>query len=200
MGEPSLPAKTTKTHARGLRPSRSMAVLPRRSSSNNFVYCFFEYFHPLYPVLYRPGFQRQYEQLWISSASDEHQLEATEQDEAAFAASLNLVFAIGSRISPEVHSEEKRSVPEDFYRRARELYAYDLLTASSLPALQMLLLMSLYLQGTTHPAECWNSLGLAIRVAQSLGLHLDHGKDDPCSQQDANLRRQIWHLCTQLDG
>ena len=163
--------KPVTAQTNGPRPSRSMALLPRRSTADNFVYCFFEYYHPVFPALYRPDFEKQYERFWEPSSEVEDQAKPTEQDEAAFAATLNLVFAIGSRISPSIDDSEKRSVSEDFYRRSRALYPYDLLTASSFPVVQMLLLMACYLQATQHSAECWNSLGVAIRVAQSLGLH-----------------------------
>ena len=90
-------------------------------------------------------------------------------------------------------------IPEDFYKRARDLYRYDLLASGSFEVLQMLLLIALYLQATQCAAECWNSLGLAIRIAQSLGLHADREKDSTSSPNQMQLRRQIWHLCVQLD-
>ena len=191
---PSVNARTS-----GSRSTRSTALLPRRSSADEFVYCFFEYFHPIFPVLNRPDFKRQYESLWTASDQDRDDPGITEQDEAAFAATLNLVFAIGSRISSTVEPEEKRRVPEDFYQRSRDLYRYDLLATSSFAVLQMLLLIALYLQATQRAAECWNSLGFAIRVAQSLGLHADRDKDCTSSHNRVQLRRQVWHLCVQLD-
>ena len=186
--------------AKGSRPCRNMALLPRRSSADDFVYCFFEYYQPVFPILHRQDFERQYEQLWSPGREDDATPMTTEQDEAAFAATLNLVFAVGSRISPSVEINEKLSVPENFYRRARDLFPYDILMASSLPVLQMLLLMALYLQATQYSAECWNSLGLAIRIAQSLGLHSEGGKNGSMSPEELNFRRQIWHLCVQMDA
>lgn len=59
--------------------------------------------------------------------------------------------------------------------------------------------MALYLQATQNSAECCNSFGLAIRVAQSLGLDVEGGKDRLLSSRDLNLRRQVWHLCVQMD-
>ena len=194
------PVVTTNiSSATRLRSSQTMALLPRRSSANEFVYCFFEHFQPIFPVVNHPDFERQYERLWTTPSQNEDEPTTTDQDEAAFAATLNLVFAIGSRISSSVKPEERRIVPEDFYQRARDLYRYDLLASSSFAVLQMLLLIALYLQATQRAAECWNSLGLAIRVAQSLGLHVDREKDCTSSPKQIQLKRQIWHLCVQLD-
>lgn len=189
----NIPSATT------LLSSRTMALLPRRSSADEFVYCFFEHFQPIFPVVNRPDFERQYERLWTPLRQNEDESMTTDQDEAAFAATLNLVFAIGSRISSSVEPQEKRIVPEEFYQRARDLYRYDLLSSSSFAVLQMLLLIALYLQATQRAAECWNSLGLTIRVAQSLGLHADRDKECTNSPKQMQLRRQIWHLCVQLD-
>lgn len=194
-----LPLDTKPPKVAGSGSSRHLALLPQRSSADDFVFCFFEYFQPVFPVLNRPDFEREYEGLWNSSSRNEDATLTTGQDEAAFVAVVNLVFAIGSRISSFLGPEEKQIVPEDFYQRARNLYRYDLLASSSLRALQMILLIALYLQATQHAVECWNSLGLAIRVAQSLGLHADSGKDRTSSQTQLHLRRQVWHLCVQLD-
>lgn len=95
-----------------------MAFLPRRTAADGFVYSFFEYYQPVYPVLYRPDFQRRYESLWMSAAEDSVGEGETEEDEAAFAATLSIVFAIGSRISPSADISQKVSVPDDFYQRA----------------------------------------------------------------------------------
>lgn len=181
------------------RAARSAPLLPRRSLADDFVFCFFEYYHPVFPVLNRHEFQRQYDQLWSPSGQSEDQTAISEQDEAAFAAIVNLVFGIGSRISQAIEPEEKRSVPETFYHKARELYPYDILASGSFPALQMLLLLGLYLQATQRSAECWNSIGLAVRVAQSLGLHDDRSKHIDTIPSDVDLRRQVWHLCIQMD-
>ena len=194
------PVVTTNiSSATRLRSSQTMALLPRRSSADEFVYCFFEHFQPIFPVVNRPDIERQYERLWTPSSQNEDEPTTTDQDETAFAATLNLVFAIGSRISSLVQPEEKRIVPEDFYQRARELYRYDLLASSSFVVLQMLLLIALYLQATQRAAKCWNSLGLAIRVAHSLGLHVDREKDCTNFPKQMQLRHQIWDLCVQLD-
>ena len=44
----------------GLRSNQTMALLPRRSSADKFVYCFFEHFQPIFPIVNRPDFERQY--------------------------------------------------------------------------------------------------------------------------------------------
>ena len=63
----------------------------------------------------------------------------------------------------------------------------------------MLLLNGVYLQSTYYPNRCWNSVGLAIRVAQSLGLHNEHRTTQKRSQLQTEMGRRIWHNCMALD-
>lgn len=112
---------TATSTLRAPRPRRGMAFLPRRTAADGFVYSFFEYYQPVYPVLYRRDFQSRYERLWMSAAEDSAGEGETQENEAAFAATLNLVFAIGSRSSPFADISQKVSVPDDFYP-GRESY------------------------------------------------------------------------------
>lgn len=36
-----------------------LAVLPRRRQADNFVLCYWEFIHPLFPVLHKPSFTRK---------------------------------------------------------------------------------------------------------------------------------------------
>ncbi len=59
-----------------------------------------------------------------------------------------------------------------FYARAKSLLSFDMLGRGSIGLVQALLLMGQYLQSTESSGLCWNVVGLAIRVAQRIGLHL----------------------------
>jgi hypothetical protein len=63
----------------------------------------------------------------------------------------------------------------------------------------MLLVSGVYLQSTRYASRCWNVIGLAIRTAQSLGLHLDLTKYRPDNQLNKEMARRIWHTCLVLD-
>jgi hypothetical protein len=86
--------------------------------------------------------------------------------------------------------------------------SFDLLARGSIELVQTLLPMAQYLQSTEMSGLCWNTVGLAIRVVQSIGLHL--GPDDPThgyatgrkledDQVAMEMRRRVWGGCITLD-
>ena len=81
----------------------------------------------------------------------------------------------------------------------RHLLLFEVLDSTSLSLVQMLCLTGVYLQSTQHANRCWNSVGLAIRVAQSLGLHLNEVGGRKIPQLEREMRRRVWHTCVVLD-
>jgi hypothetical protein len=69
----------------------------------------------------------------------------------------------------------------------------------SLEIVQCLLLMSRYLQCTNNPHQTWMAIGSAVRIAQSLGLHLSGSASSSHSNRDTRLRRQLWQCCVFMD-
>ncbi|KAK4493879.1 hypothetical protein PRZ48_015064 [Zasmidium cellare] len=175
-----------------------LAVLPMRRQADNFLLCYWEFIHPLFPVLHKPTFLRKYDRLWIEG--DEAQTHYdTEAEEAIFTSTLNLVFALGCKFSGLIDASQKASVADDFYQRSRQSYPFDILDSTSISLVQMLILTGVYLQSTQYASRCWNSVGLAIRMAQSLGLHVDHSSRKSITQLELEMRRRIWHTCVHLD-
>jgi len=74
----------------------------------------------------------------------------------------------------------------------------DFLDKADLSLVQALLILARYLQNTRLSTRCWNVVGIALRMAQGLGLHLE--KDgDTTSPLEKEMRRRVWHSCTCLD-
>jgi hypothetical protein len=185
-----------------VRQTRAMdggvAVLPMRRQADNFILCYWEFVHPMFPILHRPTFLRKYELLWVDNAGEQPDF-ATEAEEATFTSTLNLVFAIGCRFSSLVDAAQKLSVADDFYQRSRQSYPFDILDSTSVSLVQMLVLTGVYLLSTEYASRCWNSVGLAIRMAMSLGLHVDNSGRKVMSQVEREMRHRIWHSCVNLD-
>jgi len=181
--------------------SDGAAILPRRRSADSFVACYWEFIHPLFPVLHRPSFMKHYERLWSSDqyTSDEDPEPLYGLEEVIFTSTLNLVFALGCTFSSLVEPAHKNSVADDFYQRSRNLLLFEILDSTSLALVQMLLLTGVYLQSTQCANRCWNFVGLAIRVAQSLGLHLNDNGKKPPPQLEREMRRRVWFTCVNLD-
>ncbi|GJC81845.1 sorbicillinoid biosynthetic cluster transcription factor 2 [Colletotrichum liriopes] len=67
----------------------------------------------------------------------------------------------------------------------------------SIQLVQALILTAQYLQTLSLSNKCWVVVGMAIRVAQGIALHLDVAGE---SQAQREERRRTWHSCELLDS
>ena len=190
----------------GKRPERlpgwasGAALLPRRRNADDFLACYWEFIHPLFPVLHKPSFLKQYQTLWANEQDPEaRDIDSLGLEELIFTATLNLVFALGCSFSNLVAPAQKNPMSDEFYQKSRHLLLFEVLDSTSLSLVQMLCLTGVYLQSTQYANRCWNSVGLAIRVAQSLGLHLNEVAGRKIPQLEREMRRRVWHTCVILD-
>ncbi|RSL46449.1 hypothetical protein CEP54_013847 [Fusarium duplospermum] len=174
------------------------AAYPPRRTADDFVRCFWEFVHPVFPVLHKTSFMSRYNLLWSAEENESSNDAMSEMDEVIFSSTLNIVFAIGCRFSESVPAASRASLAQTFYQRSRSIYRFEILDSMSLSAVQMLLLTGVYLQSTQQATRCWNVVGLAIRAAQSLGLHVE-SPNQPRSQLSREMRRRVWHTCLVLD-
>lgn len=179
-------------------PGSEIMLLPRRLHADKFVSCYWEFIHPLFPVLHKTTFMEQYQHFWATESGSEGRMPfKSDKEYAVFVSMLNLVFALGCQFSDLVRDTQKASVAHDFYERSRQSYNHDWLDSADLPLVQLLLLNGVYLQSTHHANRCWNSIGLAIRVAQILGLQVK--STNVTSQLQREMRKRIWYTCVNLD-
>ncbi|KAJ3532445.1 hypothetical protein NM208_g8435 [Fusarium decemcellulare] len=173
------------------------SVFPPRRTTDDFIRCFWEFVHPVFPVLHKTSFMKKYGLLWSAEESEMPNPRA-EMDDAIFSSTLNLVLAIGCKFSESVPASNRASLAQTFYQRSRSIYRFEVLDSMSLPQVQMLLLTGVYLQSTQQATRCWNVIGMAIRVAQSVGLHVE-SPNQKQSQMSREMRRRVWHTCLVLD-
>jgi hypothetical protein len=139
-------------------------VLPTRKTADFLMNLYWELVHPLYPFVDKEGICTVYESLWQS--------DGPVFDEPNDLCALNIVFALACQLSPNVKLEQRRTSADVYFRRARHLLNYDMWQAGSFQMVQTLLIFGQYLQSSNSPHRCWMVIGLAVRTAQSLGLHL----------------------------
>jgi hypothetical protein len=176
-------------------------VLPLRRNADDFLSCFWNFLHPVFPMLHRPTFERRYEKLWEApqvTTTDNNTGDEVDE-ERLFLANLNIVLALGCRFSTNVPASQQESLAHDFFRSSRKTYVFDVLDPPSLTMVQHLLLTTLFLQSTNTANGCWNNLGLAVRVAQSIGLHISQSRDNQSSLLKTEMTRRIWHTCVTMD-
>ncbi|QSZ28565.1 hypothetical protein DSL72_003063 [Monilinia vaccinii-corymbosi] len=171
-------------------------ILPQRQQADEFLHCYWEFVHPVFPLLDLQSFNASYEKLWLSSPGK--CLDGDELSETIFHATLNLVFALGCQYSSEVPPHRKSSYADDLYQRSRRLLNFEILDALHLSLVQLFLLTGVYLQSTEHANRCWNVVGLAVRTAQGLGLNTENHSHRN-SQLSIEIRRRVWYSCILLD-
>lgn len=162
-------------------------VLPPRRTADHLVDLYFKYVHTLYPWLHEPSFRAQYESLWTTPT-------APNEDDPLFYCLLNLVLALGCQFSTLFESSIHSG--DTFFNRAKTLLGFSIFDVGTLQVVQALLLMGSYLQSTNRPNRCWNVLGMGIRVAQGLGLHIERSGNDFVERE---TRRRAWWGCVLMD-
>lgn len=171
--------------------------LPDRHFTDALFSCFWDFIHPVFPILHRPSFVTAYEYLWQQVIPAAYHYKKT-NDDIVFHATLNMVLALGCQRSDQIPSAQRNQFADSFYRRSHRLISIETLDFSSLQIVQLLLLRAIYLHYTTYADRCWNMVGVAMRVAQGLGLHLEQTVSSK-NQLKREMRRRVWHNCVTLD-
>lgn len=162
-------------------------VLPTRKQADNLIEVYWRNVHSLYPFIGKRMTMADYRTLWSGDGFIPH--------EKSFLCLLNIIFAIASQLTAP---QERVTPPSVFYARAKDLL--DLENTASIRYVQIYLHLGLYLQSTNESHECWIFVGLAIRTAQSLELHIPETSERLVSKlRYRELIRRIWHACVLLD-
>lgn len=161
--------------------------------------------HSLYPFVHLPSFHQRYLHLWDAAYEEQTDTSSRSNDDyydtvgdKLFYCLLNVVFSLGALFNSDIASQERHSVSSTFFDRAKKVLDFDLLSHGSAPLVQTLLLMGQYLQSTDVPSSCWNTIGLAIRVAQGIGLQFEPWccRKESCpnghDQLEIEMRRRTW--------
>lgn len=166
-------------------------TLPQRSFADSLVQDYYDLVWVILPVHDWTIFRKAYHSIWLSSSSTipEHILYCM----------VNLTFALGSQFSQAVPPSDRREMGQTFWKRAHMLFDPRSNEEACLEGVQCLLLMGLFLQSTCESHQCWMTIGSAIRMAQSLGLHLSSSMHRNESTRELEIARRVWHGCVFMD-
>ena len=174
--------------------------IPPRREADTLIANYWTWVHTIYPVLHRPSFNNRYQKLWQWQSPSSGR---TNLDDVLFHCRLNAVFALGAHFQSDVEPADRKKISESFFLRAQHLLTMDLLAYANLEMVQSLVLMAQYLQSTDKPNYCWSIAGLAIRLAQAIGLHLESSQSEAAGhrldQVDIEVKRRAWTNCILLD-
>lgn len=178
--------------------------LPPRHIADQLLHLYWERVQNIYPFLHWPTFAAAYDRLWLPDSQVKQMpplkgvgLGSQQCSIPVFYCALNVMFALASQFTEgSVQDRKERSIP--FVRRSRHLMRLDFLDNADLCMVQALLILGRYLQTTSLPSRCWNVVGVACRMAQGLGLHLDVDEGSSI-QLRCEMNRRVWHSCMCLD-
>ena len=190
--------------------------LPLRRHADDLVRLYFTRVHRMYPILHRPTFMRQYSQLWEPSASATTTTGPATTScsglcrhrslEKTFPAMVNAVFALATWFASNA-AEQNSARAAGFFGMTQEVDLLEVMDEEvGIEVVQLLLLMGFYLQSTEKFSKCWNITGLAIRMAQNMGLQLSPGDARrrgllaaAPTQLESEMRVRVWYGCVLLD-
>lgn len=165
-----------------------ISMVPARGPELIKVYLGFH--HQLMPIFHSPSIIATFDQVFACDAAE------SLRDHRYTVAIMNMMCAIAAS-HQRLSVGESGSAARKFYDTAMALVQPRLLADWSLEKVQILLLGARYLQSSSSPDECWNVLGLAIRIAYGLELHHAPAKDLDCITKE--VRKRVWYACFGFD-
>lgn len=182
-------------------------LLPPRDLADHLLDCFWDRVYCLYPFFHRQSFQDAYDNLWISRSQPAKPLtdldiglgnkNHSDPRSIIFICALNMIFALGCHFA-DIPDHEREAVAHTFFVRAKKFIGLDMLDIRTVGTVQTLLLTVLFLQSTPYPHRCWQSIGVACRLAQGLGLH-EAQPDESQHPLEREIHRRTWHGCVMMD-
>lgn len=147
---------------------------PLRGTLEMYVSHYFDKYHILYPILYKPLFMAQLNEIVTPPPG--------------WQALFYIVAALGLFMA-SAHANDD----DDLYLfdKAKKLLLIEHLETGNLTLVQTFTLMLNYLQKRDRPNSGYNYLGIAVRMAMGLGLHKDfHDLDELLL--NIEIKRRMW--------
>lgn len=186
--QPSAPKRNGPTPLFPVREGRQHEVdytLPLRKQADSLMDAYWRYLHVLHPYLDKAQTQDDYGKIWMGNDPI--------SDERSFLCLLNIIFAVSCRLIGLAASEDRDRSAATFYLRSQELM--DMVEMASVRSVQIFMLLAQYFQSTSQYHQCWVFVGLAIRTAQTLELHLPSTSERISDTSTRELLRRVWHGC-----
>jgi hypothetical protein len=156
--------------------------LPPANVATHFISLYFERIYPFHPIPHRALFMDRLQKPMNNP----------------FLILLNAIYALACKFS---HDEairdlygEKRSAGRIFYDRAKAILN-ECFDESSHTTVEALIIMSQFQHGSGENMSSWLLSGMAIRMAQDLGLHRDMSKSKDSNGAENEARKRVWWAC-----
>ncbi|EUC26897.1 hypothetical protein COCCADRAFT_113091 [Bipolaris zeicola 26-R-13] len=162
-------------------------ILPPQQDTHHLIELYFSSTGTLFPYIDKDGFLQTYRQLTSTNMVSVRR---------SWLGLLNVILAMATNANTgydaTLSAQERTSKSNVYFRRASVLCDRQIRHGTSVEIVQLLLLMSQYLQGSERSIETWNLHGLAVKAAYQLGLH----SSDALQQyppREREFRKRTWY-------
>ncbi|KAE8556977.1 hypothetical protein EYB25_001683 [Talaromyces marneffei] len=166
-------------------------LLPDRSLCDILVQAYLDHLHGAFQVFYKPIFQLRYNFLW------DNKIAQTGTSDIGWTCCLFMVIILGADILGPEHCPDSIMIQTKYMKLVRDSFQSLVFTAT-LENVQALLLLQLYEQNSGERNTSWLILGLAIRMAITLGMHRE-GTYASFDKAEAHTRRVVWWTLYQVE-
>ncbi|KAG0144126.1 hypothetical protein CROQUDRAFT_47765 [Cronartium quercuum f. sp. fusiforme G11] len=221
---PEAASRRPRTELEIMRAVEPLEVLPSPETMVHLLEVYWTYVHPLVPVLYKPEFTAQFGKLlttldsrqsggdrnldWLAALTP---TPAGDGNEAPIRPVISIflllvMFSLAARYShissgPPVDGEYW-DAGDVYLAKAKKLLDYTYANGK-LTTCQALVLFAYREIGIGAMAESWQYTGMAIRMAQDMGLFRDVDKwympVKQFTKEEKQTRKRVWWACVVLD-
>ncbi|KAL4750005.1 hypothetical protein BDW72DRAFT_213670 [Aspergillus terricola var. indicus] len=161
----------------------TLPELPDAERRTEYCSVFRSRIYPLYPIFDFAAFSASLDQL--AAVGD---LSSISRDDVPVLVSAYLLMSIGVDERAQYPTEEG----ERYLHAAARLLAH-IIVVPYLPTVQALLLYTVAYRGRNQEGLAWQTLGIAIRIAYTLGLHRFQ------KQSTDEVHARVWAICCSLE-
>ncbi|KAF2624217.1 C6 transcription factor-like protein [Macroventuria anomochaeta] len=167
--------------------------LPPLETAERLLGCYISKVHDSFPILPRKTFEDQFRKYFTALQNGN-----APRLSPMWQAILNLVFAIGAKYShlskASWRADERDHLIYQARARAFGLNEFTLTRHSDVPQIQSLGLLGFYWLSIGQVSRAWTVIGIALRFAYTLGLHVRNEDPSATAVKRETLVRTWWSL------
>ncbi|KAJ7583186.1 fungal-specific transcription factor domain-containing protein [Mycena floridula] len=162
-------------------------VFPAEDLMETLIDLYFTHYNLLRPLLHRPSFEKSVH-------------EGLHHRNYYFGATVLVVCALGSKYSDDfrvfLDGIGEQSCGWPFFSQVQPLQGTSLASPPSLYELQYYSLSAIFLHGSSVIESSWSVLGIALRLAQDVGLHRKMAVEPEATADNESWKRIFWSLAS----
>ncbi|KAL8935117.1 MAG: hypothetical protein Q9216_005578 [Gyalolechia sp. 2 TL-2023] len=177
----------------GVPTNGSIAEAMTGTQEDYFLNLFWQSYHYILQIVDETDFKEHYKSLWAGTVGTPRKQSALVDIVLALCMQYGVAFVPRSNAAKkpqvEVDGNDAAIAGRWLYRRSQALLS-EQLESPTLETLQCQILAIYYLCNASFQNMAHNTLAVAVRTAQTLGLHLNPSEDMP--RKDRELRKRLW--------